>query len=402
MKISAERAICYVVKRGLVCAAQDSYLVGKMDKDHYVDVSVIAEFKLIKQLTTDVDLIIASVKGSEQIVIDEAKKRIKPASLNQRTTLILRNIPSDAATDAVEKLLGTLKLPKVLSLRAEIGDNWFATFENEDATKSALELVKGLKWQDKRISAAIKSENALKGLNVGGSSSIGVVAPFYVPMGVASNGSYIVSNGQYNYSYGAGGEGGHPGYRQGGRGVGGRRVPGSSGAVGGNGTVVDGGENARRAAGKKKGRGVREGTGREAGGDNSRLPGSSLPSGNKEGTQASINLADFPILEAKGTKKDGEAPAKPETAKSASASTDVQKKENIAPSTSADTIVTGSDAAPVASKSVSEPSVSASSAPKKSYAQMALANAAAASAAPSGPAVPPAPTAPAVAAKPAE
>jgi hypothetical protein len=67
MKISAERAICYVVKRGLVCAAQDSYLVGKMDKDHYVDVSVIAEFKLIKQLTTDVDLIIASVKGSEQV-----------------------------------------------------------------------------------------------------------------------------------------------------------------------------------------------------------------------------------------------------------------------------------------------------------------------------------------------
>jgi hypothetical protein len=50
-------------------AAQDSYLVGKMDKDHFVDVSVIAEFKLIKQLTTDVDLIIASVKGSEQVPI---------------------------------------------------------------------------------------------------------------------------------------------------------------------------------------------------------------------------------------------------------------------------------------------------------------------------------------------
>jgi hypothetical protein len=38
-----------------------------MDKDHFVDVSVIAEFKLIKQLTTDVDLILASVKGSEQV-----------------------------------------------------------------------------------------------------------------------------------------------------------------------------------------------------------------------------------------------------------------------------------------------------------------------------------------------
>jgi hypothetical protein len=265
------------------------------------------------------------------------------------------------------------------------------------------ELVKGLKWQDKRISAAIKSENALKGLNVGGSSAIGVVAPFYVPMGVASNGSYIVSNGQYNYSYGAGSEGGHASFRQGGRGSGGRRVPGSTGAVGGNGAAaVDGGDNARRAgAGKKKGRGVREGAGREAGGDNSRLPGSSLPSGSKEGAQASINLADFPILEAKGTKKDGEAPAKPDAVKSAGGSTDAQKKENIAPS-SGDSNVTGSDSAPVASKSISEPSVSSSSAPKKSYAQMALANAAAAASAPSGPAVPPTPTAPAVVAKPAE
>jgi hypothetical protein len=50
-------------------SAQDSYLVGKMDKDHYVDVSVIAEFKLIKQLTTDVELILASVKGSDQVLI---------------------------------------------------------------------------------------------------------------------------------------------------------------------------------------------------------------------------------------------------------------------------------------------------------------------------------------------
>jgi hypothetical protein len=50
--------------------AQDSYLIGKMDKDHFVDVSVIAEFKLIKQLTTDVDLILASVKGSEQVLMN--------------------------------------------------------------------------------------------------------------------------------------------------------------------------------------------------------------------------------------------------------------------------------------------------------------------------------------------
>ncbi len=48
-------------------AAQDTFLVSKMDKDHFVDLSVIAEFKLIKQLTTDLDLILSSIKDSEKV-----------------------------------------------------------------------------------------------------------------------------------------------------------------------------------------------------------------------------------------------------------------------------------------------------------------------------------------------
>jgi hypothetical protein len=376
----------YLSRKNLL---QDSYLVGKMDKDHFVDVSVIAEFKLIKQLTTDVDLILASVKGSEQIVIDEVKKKIKPATLHQRTTLILRNVPSDAPTETVEKLLASVKVPKILSLKAEIGDNWFVTFETEDCTKTALELVKGLKWQEKRISAAIKSENALKGLTSGGATAIGVVAPYYVPMGVGSNG-YIVSNGQYNYSYGNAGEGGHAGYRQGGRGgpgAGGRRGPGVGGAAA-NGSPADNADGARRAgAGKKKGRGVREG-GREAGSENGRLPGSSLPSGTKEGPQASINLADFPILEAKGTKKEGDSSPKVSNSEG-----DSQKKENIAPSGGE-----SNKAAPETNgthncESDNASPGSSSSAPKKPYAKMALAAAAAAAAAPAGPAAAQVPTA---------
>ena len=38
-----------------------------MSKDHYVDISVIAEFKMMKQLTTDVDLILASIKDSDKV-----------------------------------------------------------------------------------------------------------------------------------------------------------------------------------------------------------------------------------------------------------------------------------------------------------------------------------------------
>jgi hypothetical protein len=44
-----------------------------MDKDHFVDVSVIAEFKLMKQLTTDLDLIFSSIKDSDKVRIAVCK-----------------------------------------------------------------------------------------------------------------------------------------------------------------------------------------------------------------------------------------------------------------------------------------------------------------------------------------
>ena len=255
------------------------------------------------------------------------------------------------------------------------------------------ESVKGLKWQEKRISAAIKSENVLKGLNVGGTSTLGVVTPFYVPMGVGSN-SYVVSNGQYNYSYGSV-EGGHSAYRQGGRGgPGGRRGTGSAAPVNG----VEGADGTRRTGpGKKKGRGIREGPTRDGGVENGRLPGSSLPSGSKESQQASINLADFPpILEAKGQKKDVDS----ESTKPLNNDGDAQKKENIAPS-AGDSNKPSVESTSTASNCVPESSASASVTPKKSYAQMALA-AAAAAAAPAGPVAAQLPSAQGVAAPKAE
>ncbi len=48
---------------------QDTFLLSKMSKDHYVDLSVIAEFKMIKQLTSDVDLILKSIKDSDKVLV---------------------------------------------------------------------------------------------------------------------------------------------------------------------------------------------------------------------------------------------------------------------------------------------------------------------------------------------
>ena len=55
---------CFIIEN---LAAQDTFLVSKMDKAHFVDLSVIAEFKLIKQLTTDLDIILSSIKDSDKV-----------------------------------------------------------------------------------------------------------------------------------------------------------------------------------------------------------------------------------------------------------------------------------------------------------------------------------------------
>jgi hypothetical protein len=259
--------------------------------------------------------------GVKQIVFDDTKKRIRPSAINQRTTLILRNIPSDAEPSSVEALLATVKIPKILNLRSDVGNNWFATFETEEATKSALvrlfrlpfavhlpptnaqfsfvfqEVVKTLKWGDKSIGVGIKCE---KGLGLIASSSAGSSPlPYYMPMNAASSAGYSAQNGVFG-GYANSSESGHGHYRHSGKGgPGGRRGPGSGPA--GVPAPAEGVEVAKRQSGGKKNKlkgprdaGVRDG---EAG----RAAGSSLPAAKE--AQASLDLADFPVLEANPLKK---------------------------------------------------------------------------------------------------
>jgi len=55
----------YYFSRENLC--QDTFLVGKMDAQHFVDVAIIADFKMVKLLTTDTDLILSCVAGSDKV-----------------------------------------------------------------------------------------------------------------------------------------------------------------------------------------------------------------------------------------------------------------------------------------------------------------------------------------------
>ena len=55
----------YYFSRENLC--QDTFLVSKMDAQHYVDVALIADFKMVRQLTSDFDLILSCVAGSDKV-----------------------------------------------------------------------------------------------------------------------------------------------------------------------------------------------------------------------------------------------------------------------------------------------------------------------------------------------
>jgi len=282
LKEAIKKQVEYYFSRENLC--QDAFLVGKMDAQHFVEVAVIADFKMVKQLTTDQALILECVKDSTKVVVDVASKKIKPVAVNARTTLILRNIPSSAAEADVKALLADDKCPKVLALRSDVGDNWFAQFETEDATKEALNFAKNLKWEGKPIGCAIKSENLLKGLTPG-SPPKGGTGVFYA-------GGYNPNNAYGGYGYmGADGQQ----YRHQGRGQRPGRGP---GAVVGNGVPVGADDsNGRGRPGKNKAK-ARSGGGR----DGALAPNAAT---GKEQPQAPINLADFPKLEGAGKKDTG-------------------------------------------------------------------------------------------------
>lgn len=66
-----------------------------MSGDHYVPVSVIAGFAKVRQLTTDVTLIVEVLRTSATVVVSENGESVRPNLKVQRSTLILRDIPAD-------------------------------------------------------------------------------------------------------------------------------------------------------------------------------------------------------------------------------------------------------------------------------------------------------------------
>lgn len=134
-----------------------------MNPQLFVPLEVVAGFKLLKRLTTDVDLIKKVLRNSKNIELDESGDQcmIRPAcAVAQRSTIILREIAKDVPEEEIRNIFPNRG--NIVACHADIGDTWFVTFASEDECKRAYDYVQTATFRDKAIKARIKSENLLK------------------------------------------------------------------------------------------------------------------------------------------------------------------------------------------------------------------------------------------------
>ncbi len=117
----------------------------------------------MKALTQDEAIIRQALEHSTitQVVDNRIKANIKPAG---RSTIILREIPSDASVDEVKEIFNYEGCKVVSSIRSDIGDSWFVHMDcEEDAKDTLLDLrMKKRTFRGQPVKARLKTETVIR------------------------------------------------------------------------------------------------------------------------------------------------------------------------------------------------------------------------------------------------
>eukprot|EP01113_Clastostelium_recurvatum_P042011 TRINITY_DN6770_c0_g1_i3.p1 TRINITY_DN6770_c0_g1~~TRINITY_DN6770_c0_g1_i3.p1 ORF type:complete len:687 (+),score=176.29 TRINITY_DN6770_c0_g1_i3:220-2061(+) len=148
--------------------SSDKYLVSQMNKDMFVPISVIAGFKKVGALTSDVEKIASVMERSTQVTLDPSRTMLRPNFKIQRNTIILRDVPSDTPVEHVRNIFAGMAANNTpasmegISVRADVGNTWFVTFPEEDMASDALFFVRDKTFLGHPVKARLKSESLLK------------------------------------------------------------------------------------------------------------------------------------------------------------------------------------------------------------------------------------------------
>jgi hypothetical protein len=102
---------------------------------------------------------------------------------NKRHTLIIRDIPTSTPEAEVIAIFSQPGAPRVVSVRSEVGNNWFCEFQDEESTMRALDWSRECgRFNGEPIKVRVKSESILKGSFTPSFFAANAAVPLYAPM----------------------------------------------------------------------------------------------------------------------------------------------------------------------------------------------------------------------------
>ncbi|XP_032831454.2 uncharacterized protein LOC116954776 isoform X2 [Petromyzon marinus] len=139
--------------------AGDAYLLSQMDSEQFVAVETIANFNLVKRLTSDINLVTDVLRSSTLVQVDEAGRRVRPV-LPKRCIVILREVPQSTPPEEIEALFNGEHCPGYVGYEFAHNDSWYITFDSEaDAQRAYKYLREEVKvFLGKPIMARIKTK----------------------------------------------------------------------------------------------------------------------------------------------------------------------------------------------------------------------------------------------------
>lgn len=160
-------------------------------------------------MTNDQNVVVEALKSSSLVVLENG--RIKSIVKTGRSTIILREIPSDASEESVREIFAFPGCKPIASVRSEIGDTWFVTMESEEDAKDTLMDLKLKKrtFNGVSVKARLKTETVIRSYfpstQIPAAAMGGYPMMPFTPYGAAA-GAMADPNMQFSSGYGSGSE----------------------------------------------------------------------------------------------------------------------------------------------------------------------------------------------------
>jgi len=141
----------------------DYYLKDRMTPDHWVQLQLIVDFPKMQafRISSVENLARILQEKSTELEVNLSTLQVRPIFLVQdtkRSVLILRDIESGTSGQEIRDLFdGIDNCPPIYSVRPEVANTWFVTFDTEEGAVLAFELTKKLHFKDQPVKARVKN-----------------------------------------------------------------------------------------------------------------------------------------------------------------------------------------------------------------------------------------------------